>query len=116
MRIGSIFNLVTDVRDVLDFLLEGVENKAQLISRLERLKRSEAVEDFLACLFSLNASTTAVLDETLEMNASIDEPEPDEDEDLSDLESELADLDAENQIPAASPPAEVVKKDDPPPT
>lgn len=116
MRIGSLFNLITDARDVLDFLFEGVETKEQLVSRLERLKRGETVEELLACLFSLNSSAAAVLDETLEMNASMDEPDPGEDDDLSDLDTELASLDAENQNSAASPPAEVAKKDVPPST
>jgi len=114
MKISSVFNLVTDANDVLDILLERVETPEQFVSRLERVKRQGA-EELLACLMGLKASTTALLDDTLEMNAALDEP-TEEEEDLGDLEAQLADLDAENPISAASPPAEDTKKDEPPPT
>jgi hypothetical protein len=112
MRISSLFDLITDGNDVLDFF-DRVETPEQLVSRLERLKRQGA-EELLACLEGLRASISSALNDTLEMNASIDESS-DDDSELGDLDAALADLETENPISAASPSAEDTKKDDPTP-
>lgn len=111
MRISSLFDIITDANDLLD-LFEGVESPEQLVSRLDRLKR-QGKEEMFACLQGLRGSITSALNDTLEMNASLDEPEVDDtDDNLDNLEATLADLEAGNEIPAASPPAENTKKDD----
>lgn len=111
MRISSLFDIITDANDLLD-LFDGVESSEQLVSRLDRLKR-QGKDEMFACIQGLRGSVTSALNDTLEMNASLDEPEVDDtDEDLGNLDAELADLDAENEIPAESPPAEIAKKDD----
>jgi hypothetical protein len=113
MKISSLFDLITDANDVLDFF-ERVESPEQLVSRLERLKRQGATEMF-ACLEGLRGSVTSALNDTLEMNASLDEPETDEIGDLN-LDAELEDLSVENVNPASSVAAEDAKKDVPPST
>jgi hypothetical protein len=111
MRISSLFDLITDANDLLDLLFERVETPEQLVSRLERLKR-QGTEELFACLEGLRASVNGALNDTLEMNASMDEsPEPDED--LSELDDALAGLDAENPNSASNSPSENVKKDEP---
>lgn len=80
MKVGSLFDLVTDAKDVLAFF-EEVGDKDQLISRLERLKRADP-EEMLACLDALRMSVSQLLNETLEMNAS----EPTIEDDDSDLD------------------------------
>ena len=109
MKISSLFDIITDANDVLDFF-DRVETPEQLISRLERLKR-QGVEELFACIEGLRASVSSALNDTLEMNASLDDPS-DEEEDLTDLDAALSDLETENPNSAASPPAEDVKKDD----
>ena len=37
MKLSSLFTVITDANDVLDFF-EGVDTTDQLVSRLERLK------------------------------------------------------------------------------
>jgi hypothetical protein len=113
MKISSLFDLITDANDVIDLMLDRVETPEQFVSRLDRLKRQGA-EELRVCLMGLRASVTAALDDQLEMNAALDEP-TDDDSDLTDLEAQFADLETENQISAASPPAEDTKKDDPTP-
>jgi hypothetical protein len=81
MKIGNLFNLITDVKDLLD-LFTGVYDKDQLVSRLDRLKR-QAPDDFLACVEGLRVDVTAALDDTIEMSPSLN------DDDVSD------DIDAE---------------------
>lgn len=108
MKVSSLFNLVTDGNDVLEFF-DRVETVDQLISRLERLKR-QGTEELLLCLDGLRSSITKALDDTLEMNAAtFDETEDDEDPEFGDLDSELASLEEENENPDGNPPAEVAK-------
>jgi hypothetical protein len=108
MKISSLFDMVTDANDVLDFF-DRVDSPEQLVSRLERLKRQGTTELF-ACLEGLRSSVTAALNDTLEMSASLDEPELDDDSDLS-IDKELANLESENVNPASSTTAEDAKKD-----
>lgn len=80
MKVGSLFDLITDAKDVLAYF-EGVGDKDQLISRLERLKRADP-EEMLACIDALRMSVSQLLSDTLEMNA--DDPTVEDDD--SDLE------------------------------
>ena len=73
MKLSSLFNLVTDAQDVLD-LFEGVKNTDQLRGRLRRVSNIEA-EDLLTCLHSLQSSIARALDDTLEMNPDLDDPD-----------------------------------------
>ena len=110
MKVSSLFNLVTDGNDVLEFF-DRVETVEQLVSRLERLKRQGA-EDLLLCLDGLRSSITKALDDTLEMNAAAyEEDEEEEDPDLGDIDAELASLEEENENLGENPPSEDVKKD-----
>jgi hypothetical protein len=112
MRISSLFDLITDANDLLD-LFNGVDSPEQLATRLDRLKR-QGKDEMLACLEGLRGSVSMALNDTLEMNAAIDEPSDEDDfEGLDNLEGELAALVDENPIPAASPAAEDAKKDEP---
>ncbi len=105
MKVSSVFNLMTDSSDVLDFF-EGVETTDQLVSRLDRLKRQGA-DSLLDCLYALRSSTATLLDDTLEMSPSLGEPEEEEDnlgESISDEELEnLTAMDEEKQNPAEAP-------------
>ena len=109
MKISSLFNLLNDSQDVLDFF-DRVESPEQLVSRLDKLKRQGA-EELLTCIVGLRSSAVAALSDTLEMNAVLDE---NEDEDL-DLDDDLLAgfEDAEKPISAEQNPAEDAKKDAP---
>ena len=112
MKISSLFDLITDANDILDFF-DRVSSPEQLVSRLERLKRQGAPELY-ACLEGLRGSVTSALNDTLEMNAALDEPTSDDDivfEDALKLDAELANLTNENVNPAASDEIEDAKKD-----
>lgn len=97
MKVSSLFNLITDSSDILDFF-ERVESPEQLVSRLERLKRQGA-EELFACLIGLRATVQATLDDTFEMNAALGEPE----DDASTLDDEIAGLSLDDS-PAESKP------------
>jgi hypothetical protein len=116
MKMASLFNMITDASDLLD-LFDGVDTTDQLISRLDRLKR-QGKEEMLACIEGLRSSIAAALDDTLEMNGSIDEPSSDLDDEnnLGDLDAELAELDDENANSTDNPAGEDAKKDAPPTT
>jgi hypothetical protein len=119
MKIGKLFDLVTDSKDLLD-LFSGVETTEQMTSRLERL-RKERSEQVLECINGLRISTTALLDDALEMNASLDDDtdvDGDLDAELAKLESELeddsedddvGDAVAESENPASVSQAEIAK-------
>ena len=109
MKFKSLFHLVEDAKDLLDYL-EGVDNRDQLISRLERLKR-QGTDDLLACIEGLRASVTDALDDTLEMSATLDEDISDNiDEEINLLESQIDE--AGNTEEEAIPPAtDEVEKD-----
>jgi len=103
MKTRSLFDLLTDARDVVDFF-ERVETSEQMVSRLERIKRGEA-DDFLTCVEALRVSIEAALEDTLELSAGL-ESEEDGLEDLSDLD--LNEL--EKQNPTQEPTAEKEKE------
>lgn len=91
MKIRSLFDIVQDSRDVVDFF-EGVENQEQMISRLERIKKRE-FNELLACVDALRISIDSALEDTLEMSGSgNDEEEEDSDEDGDLEDSDLAEL------------------------
>jgi hypothetical protein len=73
MKFGTLFELVSDAKDLLD-LFEGVDNKDQMISRLEKLKR-QAPDELLACTVGLHASVNAAMNESIDMSPSLDEDE-----------------------------------------
>jgi hypothetical protein len=109
MKLSSIVNLAVDAQDVLD-LFDSVDNVDQLRGRLRRLSQIEA-DDLLTCLQGLQASVTAALDDTLEMNADLDVPENAlegetflEEKELVSLASD--DLPGEDQSPEPSAPPE----------
>ena len=108
MKISSLFDIITDSQDVLDFF-ERVESPEQLISRLDRLKR-QGSEELFACLEGLRGSVAAALQDTLEMNASLGDPDTNSDDDL-DLDADLDGLTEENVNPASNLPTEDAKKD-----
>ena len=92
MQIKSLFNLISDGKDLLD-LFTGVEDDEQLVSRLERIKRhvidaskQQEPSDLLLCLEGLRNSIGSALDDTLEMSASLD------DDDKDPLESAIEEL------------------------
>jgi len=93
MKISSLFDLLTDAKDVLD-AFEGVETREQIVSALERLKHQDT-ELLLDCLTSLAVSVNRALNDTMEMSAVVDDDEPDDD---GDLETELAKI-AESVTP-----------------
>ena len=105
MKVSSLFTVITDANDVLDFF-EGVETTDQLVSRLERLKR-QGTDDLLDCLYALKSSIATALDDTLEMSADLGEPDEDDNlgESISDdeLENLTATEDGEKQNPAEAP-------------
>ena len=88
MKVSSLFTVITDANDVLDFF-EGVETTDQLVSRLDRLKR-QATDDLLDCLYALKSSIATALDDTLEMSADLGEPDEEDNlgESISDEELE----------------------------
>lgn len=99
MKVRSLFDVIVDGLDLLDFFTD-VESVEQLISRLDRLKRKETAEELLACIHGQRASINAALEDTLEMSASLDE---DDDED-DDLDREIAKLAADAEPVSAEPP------------
>lgn len=101
MKVASLFDLVADSKNILDFF-ERVETAEQLISRLERLKRQGTTE-LLDSLAELRTSIDNVLMDTLEMSALADGndfmegDETDQEDEISDelFASEKDDLDSD---------------------
>lgn len=108
MKIRSLFDLVQDSRDVVDFF-EGVENQEQMISRLERIKKRE-FNELLACVDALRISIDSALEDTLEMSGSgIDDTDENDADDGDGLEeSDLSELGIgdEDENPEGTPPDE----------
>lgn len=106
MKLASIFDLITASNDLLEYF-EQVESPEQLISRLERLKRTDP-EDMANCILDLRMSIQACLDDTLEVSASMptsddtDASVGDIDEQLKQLTAQL-DPDAEPSEPYVQP-------------
>jgi spore cortex formation protein SpoVR/YcgB (stage V sporulation) len=77
MKMGTLFDLVSDTEDLLDYFDE-VGTAEQMVSRLERLKKRD-VEELLDTVESLRYSVGALREETLESaispNDDDDEPE-----------------------------------------
>jgi len=69
MRVGALFDEIIAAKNLLD-LFTGVENRDQLISRLERLKH-RGTDELMHCIEEHRASNTALLDDQLEMSASM---------------------------------------------
>jgi len=92
MKLASIFDVVTDAQDILD-LFDGIDNVDQLRGRLRRVGQLEA-EDFLACLQGLQASIAKALNDTIEMNPDLGDPDDEltVDEPLLPEEQNLEDL------------------------
>ena len=108
MKVSSLFNLISDASDTIDFF-EGVESAEQLVSRLERLKHTNT-DELLECLDGLRSSTIEALEDTLEMSASRDEPGGDEEDDT------LSDEELDNLVAETQPPSEPEKQIPAPPT
>jgi hypothetical protein len=108
MKVSSVFALITSSTDLLD-LFEGIETTDQLVSRLDRLKR-QGSDILLDCLYALKGSTASLLDDTLEMSATLVDPEDDDElsGDLTDAELESLTIE-EKQSPSDPPPPEVEK-------
>ena len=106
MKFASLFALVANATDLLDFF-EEVETTDQLISRLDRLKRGGAADGVLDCLYALKGSVTSVLDDTLEVPSDLGEPDEEDnlEEDITDEELETL-TNEEKQIPPEAPPPE----------
>ena len=109
MKFKSLFHLVEDAKDLLDYL-EGVDNRDQLISRLERLKR-QGTDDLLACIEGLRASVTDALDDTIEMSGTLDDDDLSEgiDEEISQLEAQIDEAGKSEEEPISPATAEVEK-------
>ena len=88
MKIGSLFDLFTDSRD-LCALFEGVDTREQLVSRLERLKHNDP-DHTLHIVEGLRISLNQMYNDTFEPTASIDDSD---DSDLDDLTDDNADVD-----------------------
>ena len=94
MKVSSLFNLASDLSDLLDFF-EGVETTDQLISRLDRLKRQ--ADPLLDCIYAAKSSTATFLDDTLEISPL---NEPDEEDSLTGdlgVDDELENLTSEEK-------------------
>ena len=100
MKISSLYNVITDASDVLDYF-EGVDSQEQLTSRLERLKHADT-RDLLACLDGLRSSISEILDESLEVSTLLGEIEG-EDGGESDVDDELADAELDSLVAATAP-------------
>ena len=100
MKISSMFDVMTDAHDILDFF-EGVNTTDQLVSRLERLKSQPGRTNLLACIDSLRASLYVLLDDTLEVSTFGGEAEESPDDDLTDAELDKLVADT---LPPAQPP------------
>ena len=115
MKIASLFNLVADSQDLLEFF-ERVETPEQLVTRIDRLKHGDNPELLLDCVQGLRAAVQEALDDTLEMSASLDDGE-DEEGDLG-IDAELDKIAAEAEVAEPEkpnpepPPAEEVAKSD----
>ena len=107
MKVSSLFNMATDLSDMLDFF-EGVETTDQLISRLDRLKRQ--ADHLLDCIYAAKSSAATFLDDTLEISPL---NEPDEEDNLTGdlgVDDELENLAAEEKQNPAEAPAQESEK------
>jgi hypothetical protein len=107
MKVSSLFNMATDLSDMLDFF-EGVETTDQLISRLDRLKRQ--ADHLLDCIYAAKSSAATFLDDTLEISPL---NEPDEEDSLTGdlgVDDELESLAAEEKQNPAETPAQESEK------
>jgi len=81
MKVSSLFNLITDASDVLDYF-ERVDSPAQLVTRLDHLRRLDSARARLTCIAGLRSSVAEALEDTLEMSAMsptiLDDTEGDE--------------------------------------
>ena len=102
MKVSSLFTVITDANDVLDFF-EGVETTDQLVSRLDRLKR-QATDNLLDCLYALKSSIATALDDTLEMSADLGEPDEEDNLGESISDEELENLTGEPETEKQKPP------------
>ena len=100
MKISSLYNVITDASDVLDYF-EGVDSQEQLISRLERLKHADT-RDLMACIDGLRGSISEILDESLEVSTLLGEIEG---EDESSVDDELSDAELDSLTSEETPPA-----------
>ena len=102
MKISSLYNMITDASDVLDYF-EGVDSQDQLISRLERLKHSD-IGDLMACIDGLRSSVSEILDESLEVSTILNEidGEDNTDDELNDAELDNLIREKTSLVPAAS--------------
>ena len=107
MKVSSLFNMVTDLSDMLDFF-EGVETTDQLISRLDRLKRQ--ADHLLDCIYAAKSSAATFLDDTLEISPL---NEPDEEDSLTGdlgVDDELESLASEEKQNPDGAPAQESEK------
>lgn len=94
MQVGNLLNLMNDAGDLLE-IFEGVDNREQLISRLEMLKR-KGTDDLLTDLSGLRHSLQTLANDVLEVGTSILEPGDLPDSSDADLEKFLALSDDKN--------------------
>lgn len=96
MQIGTLFDLFTDGRDLVDFF-DGVETTEQLVSRLEVLKHKDT-DQLFNCIVGMRASLNQMYKATFEMSATFSDGETDnldDSEDDDSVDKTLADLAAE---------------------
>lgn len=97
MKMRSLFNLIEDAQEISE-LFARVETPEQMVSFLERLKKSGATE-LLEGMQALRLSVHAVLEDTFELGGTIggdDDDDFDADENEEGDEKLLADLDSED--------------------
>jgi hypothetical protein len=92
MKVSSLLGIYNSTRNLLDFF-EDVETVDQLVSRLERLKKTKQ-EELLDSIEDLREAAVVLADDTFEMGGSSTEDlEEDESDDL--LGDDFPDLEDE---------------------
>jgi len=92
MKVSSLLGVYNSARNLLDFF-EDVQTVEQLVSRLERLKKTKQ-EELLDSIDDLREAAVVLADDTFEMGgSSTDDLEEDESDDL--LGDDFPDLEDE---------------------
>lgn len=85
MKVQNLFDILQDTQDLLSYF-EDVANRDQMVSRLERLKR-QVPDELFDTIESLRMSTSAALEDQLELGGSLMNGDDSEEIPLTGLES-----------------------------
>ena len=85
MKVQNLFDILQDTQDLLSYF-EDVANRDQMVSRLERLKR-QVPDELFDTIESLRMSTSAALEDQLELGGSLMDGDDSEEIPLTGLES-----------------------------